>query len=96
MGELPGYRATIFYSNLHILKLPGLFKLEIAKFVHRFMHSILPQSFSDIFVKAGKVTTRTNRSNLNNLYIPRYKPNKIQLSTKYQGVEVWNPICDEI
>ena len=30
-------RATPYYSKLNILKLPDLYKLEITKFVHRFM-----------------------------------------------------------
>ena len=42
-------RATPYYSKLNILKLPDLYKLEIAKFVHRFMHNTLPQSFSNFF-----------------------------------------------
>ena len=91
-------RATPYYSKLNILKLPDLYKLEIAKFVHRFMHNTLPQSFSNFFAKVGQVNTRTTRSssNPNNLYIPCYKSNRIQRSIKYQGVKVWNSIPVEI
>ena len=71
-------RATPFYSKLNILKLTDLYKYKIAKFVQRFMHSTLPQSFSDVFVKVSQVTIRTTRSTLNNLDIPRYKIDKIQ------------------
>ena len=91
-------RATPYYSKLNILKLPDLYKLEVAKFVHRFMHNTLPQSFSNFFAKVGQVNTRTTRSssNPNNLYIPCYKSNRIQQSIKYQGVKVWNSIPVEI
>ena len=91
-------RATPYYSKLNILKLPVLYKLEIAKFVHRCMHNTPPQSFSNFFTKVGHVNTRTTRSssNPNNLYIPCYKSNKIQRSIKYQGIKVWNSIPVEI
>ena len=46
-------RATPYYSKLSILKLPDLYKLEIAKFVHRFVHNTLPQCFSNFFTKVG-------------------------------------------
>ena len=90
-------RATPYYSKLNILKLPDLHKLEIAKFVHRFMHNTLPQTFFNFFTKVGHVNTRTTRSsNHNNLYTPCYKTNSIQQSIKYQRVKVWNSIPVEI
>ena len=46
-------RATPYYSKLNVLKLPDLHKLEIAKFVHRFMNNTFPQSFSNFFTKIG-------------------------------------------
>ena len=61
------------------------------------MNNTLPQSFSNFFTKVGQVNTRPTRSsNLNNLYIPCYKTNRIQRSIKYQGVKVWNSIPVEI
>ena len=54
-------RAMPYYSKLNILKLTDIYKLETAKFVHRFMHNTLPQSFSDFFVKASQISGRTTR-----------------------------------
>ena len=87
-------RATPYHSKLNILKLPDLYKLETAKFVYRFMHNTLPQSFSDIFVKASEISGRTTRSsgNRHSLYIPRYNTNRLQRIIKYQGVKVLNSI----
>ena len=48
-------RVTPYYSKLNILKLPDLYKLETAKFVYRFMHNTLPQSFSDFFIKVSEI-----------------------------------------
>ena len=90
-------RATPYYSKLNILKLPDLNNLETAKFVYRFMHNTLPQSFSDIFVKASEISGRTRSSgNRHSLYIPRYNTNRLQRSIKYQGVKIWNSISLKI
>ena len=82
------------YSKLNILKLPDLYKLETAKFVYRFMHKTLPQTFFDFFVEASKISGRTTRSsgNRHSLYIPRYNTNRLQRSIKYQGVKIWSSI----
>ena len=87
-------RATPYYSKLNILKLPDLYKFETAKFVYRFMHNTLSQSFSDFFVEASEISGRTTRSsgNCHSLYIPRYNTNRLQRSIKYQGVKIWNSI----
>ena len=87
-------RATPYYSKLNILKLPDLYKLETAKFVCRFMHSTLPQSFSDFFVKVSEISGRTTRFSVNrpSLDIPRYNTNRLQRSIKYKGVKIGNYI----
>ena len=92
------HKATPFYSKLCILRLPDLYKIEIAKFVKRFMHNTLFQSFSNIFAMVGLVTIRTTRSssNFNNFYIPRCRTTWTQRSIKYQYVKVWNSIPVEI
>ena len=57
-------RVTPYYSKLNILKLPDLYKLETAKFVYRFMHNTLPQSFSDLFVKVSEINGRRLQQDL--------------------------------
>ena len=57
-------RVTPYYSKLNILKLPDLYKLETAKFVYRFMHNTLPQSFSDFFVKVSEIYGRRLQQDL--------------------------------
>ena len=58
------------------------------------MHSTLPQSFSDIFVKVSDISGRTTRFSVNrpSLDIPRYNTNRLQRSIKYKGVEIGNYI----
>ena len=84
---------TPFYSKLSILKLPDLYKLEIVKFVLRFMYNTLYQFFCDIFVKISEVTTRiTIPSNFNKLYISRYKVNGIEQNIKMKNFESQTPL----
>jgi len=84
--------ATPYYLKYNILKLNNLYKLEIGKFVHSFIHNSVHQSFTKFFIRSSDVAIRTTKSsvNLNNLYIPRYRTNRMQRSIKYQGVKIWN------
>ena len=47
-----------------------------------------------MFTETHKITNRSTRSskNLNNLYIPKYRTNKLQSSLKYEGVKIWNDL----
>ena len=87
-------RVSSYYSKLNILKLPDLYKLETAKFVNRFMHNTLPQSFQTFFVKVSKISGRTTRfsGNRPSLYIPRYNTNRLQRSIKYQEGKISNSL----
>jgi len=90
--------ATPYYLKYNILKLNDLYKLEIGKFFHSFIHNFVHPSFTKFFIRSSDVATRTTRSsvNLSNLCIPRYKANRMQRSIKYQNVKIWNSIPHEI
>jgi len=91
--------ATPFYSKLNVLKLFDLYKLGIGKLMHRFVHNSLPPSFTDYFKRSSNISTRTTRSTTkpnNNLYIHRYKTNRMQRSIKFQSVKIWNLIPQTI
>ena len=85
-------------ANLEIFQIDDLFKFEIAIFVFKWNRNSVPISFSNFFKKtsdASKLITRQS-SKSSNLYIPRYKSNRLQRSIKYQGVKVWNSIPENI
>ena len=92
--------STPFYGQLKILKLSDLYKFEIAKLVHDFLHDKLPSSsvFSRLFQKSLQISHRFTRSssNKNKLHIPLYCTNRLQCGIRYQGVSVWNSIPMEI
>jgi len=40
--------------------------------------------------------TRTTRLALSNLYLPRWKTQKLQNSFRYQGVKIWNSVSQRL
>ena len=89
---------TLFYNQLRILQIDDLLKYEIAKFVHCNLTNKTLNSFRNYFCKTAEHPSRVTRqsSDNSNLYIPRYRTNKLQRCTKYQGVKIWNSIPQKI
>ena len=85
-------------ANLPILQIDDLFKFEIAIFVFKWNRNSAPIYFSNFFKKTSDASKRTTRQSCksSNLYIPRYRSNRLQKSIKYQGVKVWNSISENI
>ena len=85
-------------SILANLQIDDWFKFEIAIFVFKLNRNSVPISFSNFFKKTSDVSKRITRqsSKSSNLYIPRYRSNRLQRSIKYQGVKVWNSKSENI
>ena len=84
-------RATPYYSKLRIFKLIDMVFLEKALFMFKFKMKMLPDQFSNYFMKTCQVYQKfTRASNHNNYFIPHSKSSKTQRSIKYQGPLVWN------
>ena len=83
-----------YYNQFKILQIDDPLKYEIAKFVHCNITNKTPKSFRNYFCKTVEHSSRVTRqsSDNSNLYIPRYRTNKLQRCIKYQGVKVWNSI----
>ena len=70
-------RATPFYSKLRILKLVDTVFLEKALFMFKFKMKMLPDQFSNYFMKTCQVYQKfTRASNHNNYFIPHFKSSK--------------------
>jgi len=80
--------------ELNVLKLPDLFRHEIAKLMYNILRNNHPPNFSNFLIKTNRIHKRKTRlaSNEYALYIPRYKTDKLQRSFKYQRVKMWNSI----
>jgi len=54
------------YKSLNILKLHDIYKLELAKLMHKFHHEMLPTSFKDLFQKTELYRSVTTNRELSN------------------------------
>ena len=89
---------TPSYLKLQILKLNDLYLYEVAKLTHMHTHKKLPTNLSTFFAPVKAIHTRSTRlaSSKLNLYLPRYKSQKLQKSFKYQGVKIWNSVPQDL
>ena len=64
----------------------------------KYAHKTTPIAFSSFFTPVISIHTRTTRlaSFSDNLYLPRYKTNKMQRSFKFQGVKIWNSTPNDL
>ena len=90
--------AKPLYTKLNILQIQDVYKHEITKFMFNFNKKLTPTPYSNFFQKINQVSNRSTRlsAEQDNLYIPRYRNNRLQGCIKYQGVKIWNLIPKEI
>ena len=82
--------AKPFYTQLNILQIQDVYKHEIAKFMFNCNKTLTPTPFSNFFQKTNQVSNQSTRlsAEQDNLYIPRYRNNRLQRCIKYQGVKI--------
>ena len=96
-GEKYYKRATLFYSQLKILKLVDLTRLEMALLVSKIKNKTLPAQFYNYINKVGNISKESTRANTKkNYFIPFFKKTKLQRSIKYQGLVIWSSLDSEI
>ena len=89
-------------QNRAIKLLSGASRFQSAqplyKFMYKFIHKQLPVQFDNYFDNVHAIHKRSTRTSQmkNQLYIPRFRTNRLQRSIKYRGVKVWNDIPNEI
>jgi len=59
---------TTLYISLNVLKLHDIYKLELAKLMHKFHHEMLPTSSKDLFQKKAEVHCHNTRYATNQNY----------------------------
>ena len=78
---------------LRILKLPELYKLEIAKLMHQHRKQNLLHCFSEFFKPLSSVHERSTTSKSENkLYLLKFSTSRCQKSFKYHGTKMCNSI----
>ena len=85
------------YQNLNLLKLNDIYKLELAKFMHKLYNMNLPIVFQNRFTKIEKFHTYVTRgSNKSNYFLSRVNKTVGQHKIEYRGVKLWNQISEKL
>jgi len=86
-----------FYKELNILIIEQIFKLEVAKIMHRIYFKQQLQTITQYLKKSSIVHCYSTRSSTFHMFsIPLFRTSKFQLIFLYQGVNIWNSIPNEI
>ena len=82
--------AKPLYTQLNILQIQDVYKHKIAKCMFNCNKTLTPTPFSNFFQKTNQVSNRSTRLSVeqDNLYILRYRNNRLQWCIKYQGVKI--------
>ena len=73
-----------------------MYKLELAKFMHKFINNNLPSCFKDYFVEIKHKHEHNTRSSLNNFYVNRKTTVMGQGGLNYLGPRLWLEIPDNV
>ena len=92
-GQRPDH-VTPFYHRLQSLKLKGLYKYDVAKSMHQNSRKKLPNRLNCHFTPVRTIHTLATGLALSelNLYLPRYRTQKLLQGLKYQRAKIWNSV----
>ena len=80
------------FSNLGLLKISEIYKLQISKFIYDCLHNYAPQQFTLWYHRGSDLHDHETRTN-NDLFIPYGRTTHYGLkSIKIQGSKIWNEI----
>ena len=86
-------RVIPLYYERKIIKVNDIYKIESAKFMHKYINKKLPDYFQNYFNKvSGNHDYSTRAATNDDLTIPFFRTNHCQKSFKYQGSKLWNSL----
>ena len=85
------------YQNSNLLKLNDIYKLELAKSMHKLYNNNLLIVFQNRFAKIEKIYTYVTRgANKSNYFLSRVNKTVGQNKLEYRGVKLWNQISEKL
>jgi len=86
---------TTLHKELNLLLVKDIYNLNIAKFVYKQKHDLLPEIFTNLFTENNQIHKYKTRQT-NNIH-QKHPVNKFgKLTTDYQGANIWNNIPNSI
>ena len=79
------------FLQLKLLKFEHTFKLNIALFMYRYHHGLLPEVFNLLFIRNSQYHSYETRQN-SMISMPHCRTDRTKRTIRYQGVHVWNRI----
>ena len=84
------------HQNLNLFKLNHIYKLELAKFMHKLYNNNLPIVFQNRFAKIEKIRIYVTRgANKSNYFLSRVNKIVGQNKLDYRGVKLWDQISEK-
>ena len=88
---------TKLYKQLDFLKLHDVYKLELAKFMHKLFNNKLPNSCDYDFSTIENIRDfETRRPSRSNYFLPRVSKSAGQKKVEFRGVKLWNEISENL
>ncbi len=85
------------FKQEHLLKLRDINTLQIALFMYKYHHHLLPTVFDNFFVLSSSVHDHYTRTGTNsNYYLLNVRTNIRKFSIKFSGPSVWNNIPTQL
>ena len=80
---------TFLYKKLNFLKLKDVYKLELAKFMHKLFQNKLPNVFKTKLIKLINIHSHeTRKSNQSNYFLSRVNKIACEHKLNYRGVKL--------
>ena len=91
------FSANEMFKNMELLKIEDIFKLELAKFMHRADSKNLPENFENYFTRIESMHNYNLRSIQNKtFYSKTTKTAKYRNWLTNSGVDLWQSVTSEM
>ena len=89
--------AEKLYAQFKILNLNDIYKLQLAKLMHKYKHDCLPSIFNYLFTKLDNIHSYNTRQKTSQEYIvPRKRLATAQKPLAYIGVKIWESLYQNL
>ena len=90
-GVPPRSHTDPIFVQYRLLRFTNIFQLNIALFMYRFHHGLLPNTFNLLFIRNSQYHSYETRQG-SMISMPRCRTDRTKRTIRYQGVHVWNRI----
>ena len=91
------FHVSQLYKKLGFLKLHGVYKLELAKFMHKLFKNKLPKLCNYNFTTIDKIHDyATRKPSRSNCFLPRVSKSAGQNKIEFKGAKLWKKVSENL